>query len=111
MLGELEISPEVSEEMEAEGEAGGISSWKLAETGVVLRSQEATPVRRFLEGRTLALALALAPLALALLAWWPDGERRVCFVSSWSEMSSEAMDDSEDPEESAILKDRRRRIE
>lgn len=102
MLGELEISPEVSEETEAEGETGGMSSWRLVETGVVLRSQEAAPVRRFLEGGTLALALAPG-----LLAWWPAGER-ACFEPSWSEMSSEAMDESEDPEDSAIFESRDR---
>lgn len=91
--------------MEAEGETGGMSSWRLVETGVILRSQEAAPVRRFLEGGTLAFALAPG-----LLAWWPDGER-ACLVSSWSEMSSEAMDDSEDPDDAAILENSNQGIE
>ena len=42
------MSPEESEEMEAEGEAGGISSW--TEERGVCRSHEATPVRLRFEG-------------------------------------------------------------
>lgn len=49
MLGEFGISPELSEEIEAVGEGGGwFSSW--AEERGVCRSQDATPVRRRLEG-------------------------------------------------------------
>lgn len=49
MLGELGISPELSEEIEAVGDGGGMfSSW--AEERGVWRSQDATPVRRRLEG-------------------------------------------------------------
>ena len=76
------MSPEVSDEMEVEGEGGGRSSWKVVETGV-LRSQEATPVRRRLEGGMLE----------------PEGEKP-CFRSSRSDMSSE-------PGDSVMVVDRR----
>lgn len=84
MLGELGSSPEVSEEMEVEGDAGGCSSWKEVDTGV-LRSQDATPVRRRLDGGILAA----------------DGEKP-CFRSSRSDRSSEAIDERGEPGESAI---------
>lgn len=89
MLGELGISPDESEEMEVEGEAGAwrsSASWYVVETGVVLRSEGAMPVRRRLEGGMLEL----------------DGER-ACFASSRSEISSEAMDERGDPGESIAM--------
>lgn len=84
VTGELGISPEVSEEMELEGEGGGRSSWKVVETGV-LRSHDAAPVRRRLEGGRFDA----------------EGEKP-CLGSSRSDMSSEATDERGEPGDSAI---------
>ena len=89
VLGELGMSPEVSDETEVEGEGGGMSSWKVVETGV-LRSQEATPVRRRFEGGMLE----------------PEGEKP-CFRSSRSDMSSEAMEERGEPGDSVIVVNQR----
>ena len=88
MPGELGMSPEVSDEMVLEGDGGGMSSWKVVETGV-LRSQVATPVRRRLEGGKLDA----------------EGEKG-CFSVSRSDMSSEAMEERGEPGDSAIRDDR-----
>lgn len=90
MPGELGMSPEVSEEMEEDGEAGGISSWKVVETGV-LRSQDAMPVRRRLEGGIFEA----------------EGEKP-CFNSSRSDISSEAMEERGEPGDSVIGRERGR---
>jgi hypothetical protein len=87
VLGELGISPDVSDDMEEDGDGGaGSSSWKDVDTGV-LRSQEAIPVRRRFDGGM------LAPAA--------DGEKP-CLESSRSDMSSEATEERGEPGDSAI---------
>lgn len=99
MPGELGISPDVSEEMEAEGEVGGcgISSW-TDESGV-WRSQEAIPVRRRFEGGMFMLALFVV-VVLGVDGDWPWGSY---LMSSWEEVSSSMfIDERGEPGESAI---------
>lgn len=79
------MSPEVSEEMELDGEAGGISSWKVVETGVLRSQDETPPVRRRFEGGILEV-----------------GGEKPCFTSSRSDMSSEAMEERGEPGDSVI---------
>ena len=85
MLGELGISPDVSDDIEDDGDGGGgSSSWNDVETGV-LRSQEAMPVRRRFEGGMLDV-----------------GVETPCLVSSRSETSASAREERGEPGESAI---------
>lgn len=87
-LGEFGTSPEVSEEMEAVGEGGGgTSSW--TEDRGVCRSHEATPVRRRLEG--------------GMFEADGDWARLSCLTDSWSESSTEPMEESGDPSRDAIV--------
>lgn len=90
------ISPDVSEDIDAEGDGGATSSGTPVDIGVLLPSHDRTPVLRRLDG---GIAwLALAP--------WPFPGERNCLVSwswSWSEMSSDAIDDSDDADD-AILR-------
>ena len=67
-----------------------MSSWKVVETGV-LRSQDAMPVRRRLEGGIFEA----------------EGEKP-CFNSSRSDMSSEAMEERGEPGDSVIGRERGR---
>lgn len=78
------MSPEVSDEMVLEGDGGGMSSWKVVETGV-LRSQDMTPVRRRLEGGKLEA----------------EGEKGGFSVSR-SDMSPETTEERGEPGDSAI---------
>jgi hypothetical protein len=81
----LGISPDVSDDIEDDGDGGGgSSSWKEVDTGV-LRSQEAMPVRRRFDGGML-----------------DDGVETPCLGSSRSDMSSEATEERGEPGESAI---------
>lgn len=87
------MSPELSEEMEAVGDVGGcISSW-VEERGV-WRSHEAMPVRRRFEGGMLVVE--------------GEGARLSCLTDSWSEESTESMEERGDPGESleVMMEDR-----
>lgn len=90
MLGELGISPDVSDEMVLEGEVGGISS--CTDERGVWQSQEATPVRRRFDGGMFVLGV--------------DGD---CLWGSYlmssreESSSSRLMDERGEPGESAIV--------
>lgn len=86
VLGEFGISPEVSDDIEVEGDVGGISSW--TEDMGVWRSQDAMPVRRRFEGGMF------------------DAEGDCPWLSSFmsSVRSSEAMEERGDPGDSAMVK-------
>lgn len=104
MAGELEISPDVSEEIDADGDGGASSGRPVVDIGVLLPSHDRTPVRRRFDGGMAWLALAPWPWPWPW-PWWPAwlGDRNCLVLSwSWSEMSSDAMDDSDDADE-AIL--------
>lgn len=84
MLGELGISPDVSEEMEEEGEVGGLSSW-CEDPGVGWSKAAAVLVRRRLDG------------GMIELPWLGSG-----LMSSWWSDMSEATEERGEPGESAI---------